>query len=130
MVTAVRAVITVSPASFTAKKIQRLVGSGPATPAHDDDSTTLEVQERVRDAIVRASGRVPRATCLIQAVSGWYMLHRRGIGAAVRIGVQKDEQAFSAHAWLCVGDRILIGGEDASARFVTLESRRVTDRLE
>ncbi len=128
VVTAVRAVVAVAPASFTARRIQRFVGNGSTTPAQPDDSTTLEVAATVRDAIVRASLRVPKATCLIQAVSGWYMLRRRGIGAAVRIGVQKSEQTLSAHAWLCVGDRILIGGEDAAMRYTALESHRVTDR--
>ncbi len=125
---AVRVLMTVSPASFTAKKIQRIMGKDTLSPARVDDSATLEVIEIVRDAIVRASLRVPRATCLIQAVSGWYLLHRRGIEATVRIGVQKDEQAFSAHAWLRVGDSIVIGGDDADLRFVTLAARRATDR--
>jgi tRNA G37 N-methylase TrmD len=51
------------------------------------------------------------------------MLRRRSVRASVRIGVQKNSMGFAAHAWLCVGDVIVIGGEDAAMRFVTLEDR-------
>jgi hypothetical protein len=57
------------------------------------------------------------------------MLRRRGIQAVVRIGVQRNVSEFSAHAWLCVDEKVIIGGEDAAVRFTTLERRRATDRL-
>jgi hypothetical protein len=56
-------------------------------------------------------------------MAGWWMLKNRAIRAQIRIGVDKVEQNFSAHAWLVVGDIIVLGGADAAARFVTLESR-------
>lgn len=96
------------------------------------DPTLAEAEanriREVRDAIGRASLRVPKATCLVQAISGWIMLQRSGIRVVVRIGVQKDSLGFSAHAWLSMGEETIIGGETSASRFSTLEPRQATDR--
>lgn len=79
-------------------------------------------------AIRRASRRVPGATCLVQALAGCSMLERRKVRAHVEVGVDKQANALSAHAWLVVGGRVVLGGEDARARFVVLEARPSWDR--
>jgi hypothetical protein len=116
------------PSSYTAQILRSHLDS-----QNDDHVGETALQdggvEQVSMAIRRASLRVPRANCLVQAISGWLMLRRRGIRAVVRIGVDKNVSDFSAHAWLCVGERVIIGGEDAPLRFVTLERRRATDRF-
>lgn len=76
--------------------------------------------ERIRGAVQRASRRVPGASCLVQAVAGSRMLAARGLGSRIRIGVEKIDKTFAAHAWLTVGDTIVLGGADASARFVEM----------
>ncbi len=93
-------------------------------PPHDDiqDPHTTAAVERVRSAMQRASRRVPGATCLVQALAGWWMLKMRAIRAQVRIGVDKSEQGFSAHAWLVVDNKVVLGGADAAARFVVLKA--------
>ena len=81
--------------------------------------------ERVVAAVRRASRRVPGATCLVQAIAGCRMLESRSIRSKIRIGVDKDHEKFSAHAWLTVDDKIVLGGADASARFVELRSSSI-----
>lgn len=76
---------------------------------------------RVCLGIQRAAVRTPGATCLVQAIAGWLMLRRRGVGSSVKIGVQKNDHAFAVHAWLCVDGAVCIGGTDSSGSFQTLE---------
>jgi len=48
-----------------------------------------------------------------QALALQRMLAQRGHASELRVGVAKAGQDFSAHAWLVVGDRVLIGDEGA-----------------
>jgi hypothetical protein len=63
---------------------------------------------------VRATSRcVPRATCLTQALAAQTLLSRAGYNPQVKIGVAKNEKKlFEAHAWLVLGDDVLIGGTE------------------
>jgi hypothetical protein len=86
------------------------------------------VVDTVARAVRRASLRVPGASCLVQALAARVMLERRHIPARIDVGVQKQADGLRAHAWLVVDRRIVLGGEDARARYVTLESQRVEGR--
>jgi Transglutaminase-like superfamily len=63
---------------------------------------------------VRATSRyVPRATCLTQAMAAQTLLLRAGYNPKVKIGVAKNHnKLFEAHAWLVLGDQVLIGGTE------------------
>jgi hypothetical protein len=76
---------------------------------------------RIRAAIRRAAGSW--AVCLPQALAANWMLHRRGIGSTVLLGVRRDPSTgrMSAHAWLRVGHSILIGGPHAHAFHLVAE---------
>ena len=71
---------------------------------------------------VEASGRrVPRASCLTQAVAAQLLLHHYGYGSTLCVGVAKEaNDAFRAHAWVEYEGRIIVGGED-SRRLVRLD---------
>jgi hypothetical protein len=76
--------------------------------------------ERLVWAVQAASRRVPRATCLVQAVAADALLTRAGYESVVEIGVAKDNLSrFEAHAWVRCGGRIVIGGPDV-ARYACL----------
>jgi len=93
-------------------------------PSLESKSEWLEpggAVERVRFAVQRASLRVPGASCLVQAIAGSQMLQSRGIASRIRIGIgKKHSTLLSAHAWLTVGDTIVLGGADASHEFEEL----------
>ena len=75
-------------------------------------------QARCAWAIARAARFVPRATCLTQALAGQWLLARKGYGSRVMIGVRRGQGlSVAAHAWLRVGDEVVLGGdtEDLSA---------------
>lgn len=76
--------------------------------------------ERVARAVRIASRRVPRATCLTQAVSTQLLLASAGRPSRIRLGVGRDDRgAFCAHAWLEVDGVVVIGGEELE-RYVRL----------
>jgi hypothetical protein len=59
--------------------------------------------------------RLPwRNTCLIKALAGWYWLQRNGMTGRIYLGVkQSAEEGLGAHAWLALGDLVLLGGKEA-----------------
>ncbi|GAA0584633.1 lasso peptide biosynthesis B2 protein [Rhizomicrobium electricum] len=62
----------------------------------------------------RVAAHMPwRTTCLVRAIAGALMLKRRGIPSTIRFGVNRADGGLSAHAWLLVGDTIVLGGEIA-----------------
>lgn len=71
-------------------------------------------------AVSVVSRRVPRATCLTQALALQNLLAREGRPAELQIGVAKAaDGAFEAHAWLESEGRVVIGGGDLE-RFTPL----------
>ena len=78
----------------------------------------VEERSRCAWAIARASRWVPKATCLTQALSGQWLLARRGYASRVVIGVRRPSHGeVAAHAWLRVGEDGVLGAttEDLSA---------------
>lgn len=75
--------------------------------------------ERIAWAISTISLRVPRATCLTQALAAKFLLARHGHDSTVRLGVAKKSGELSAHAWLESGGKALIG-ETEPGNFVAL----------
>jgi hypothetical protein len=62
---------------------------------------------------------MPGATCLCRALALQKLLARNGHRAELKIGVKKNGELFSAHAWLVRDDRVLIG-EPETGKFVVL----------
>ena len=57
------------------------------------------------------AARVPRATCLTQALAAQVLLARLGERSVLRIGVARDERlGVRGHAWLEHRGRVVIGG--------------------
>ena len=78
-------------------------------------------EETVKQCIANASRMVLaaaricpiRSTCLERSLCLWWLLARQNIATRFRIGVKKDGEKFSAHAWV---ERLgeAIGEPDAS----------------
>ncbi len=87
---------------------------GAVTPTVPDSVPSDRIA-RARDVVDRLQ-RVARhlpwpTTCLVRAVAGRLLLRRRGIPSTIRLGVNKTGAGLAAHAWLIVGDAIVLGGE-------------------
>lgn len=66
--------------------------------------------DRLAWAVEVASRGIPGTTCLCRALSLQRLLANNGHGSELRIGVEKDNDLFGAHAWLVHGGQVLIGG--------------------
>ena len=53
------------------------------------------------------------ALCLPRALAAHAMLRRRGIASRLCLGVARDREVLSAHAWVEIGDDKIIGGAEA-----------------
>ena len=70
--------------------------------------------ERIARMVTAVARRVPRASCLTQALAATLLLARHGHTSTLRIGVAKnDDGTLRAHAWLESGGRTILGGSDA-----------------
>ncbi|HYH13839.1 MAG TPA: lasso peptide biosynthesis B2 protein [Flavisolibacter sp.] len=72
------------------------------------------IATNIRNAILSASSNVPwRSVCLDQALCCMLMLRRRKVSHSLCLGLKKDDmhQQLLAHAWIQLGEEILIGGE-------------------
>ncbi|HEY0414262.1 MAG TPA: lasso peptide biosynthesis B2 protein [Allosphingosinicella sp.] len=76
---------------------------------------------KARWAVDAWGERVPwRAVCFQRGLALHRMLRRRGIASMLHYGVrQAEEEGVSAHVWVTVDGRPVIGGEEAS-RFACL----------
>lgn len=75
-----------------------------------------EIVCRVSFWIHKAAACLPlECSCLPQALTGKFMLNRRGIESTLSLGLGKDENnKLFAHAWLTVNDVPVTGGKDNS----------------
>jgi hypothetical protein len=114
-----RIAVSLVPGPVLARWVRR-AASTTGTEAGGEPGSVVQT---VCAAVRRASVRVPGATCLVQALSGWIMLRRRHLAARMELGIDKRTDTVAAHAWLVVDERVVLGGQDARARFVVLETR-------
>ena len=109
----VRVALTVLPFRVVHRGIaaatRRLHRQAPASPC---------ARDRITWAVTVVAARVPRASCLTQALAATLMLVRHGHAATLRVGVAKnDDGTLRAHAWL-ESDGQPILGEPAPGVFV------------
>lgn len=66
----------------------------------DRHDTSCRALVRETQAVDRAARAMGVGTCLLKSLALYLRLRRRGIDTQLRIGVSKDGEIFSAHAWL------------------------------
>jgi len=103
---------------------------------HAGPLASAEIEDVVW-AVDRVGRSLPRVfTCLPLALTARFMLRRRGADPALRIGVMRDPGgALTAHAWLEIDGKVILGAVPELGRFRRLEhwprgarSARRTDR--
>jgi hypothetical protein len=99
-------------------RIYKVAGQSAAFVA-DSDETQKIVQ--IRQAIDRASARVPRATCLTRGLAAVVLLRFARLPYRLEIGVLKGaDGAFSAHAWVLSGENVVTGNLPDLSGYVPL----------
>jgi len=72
------------------------------------------------------SRRWINASCLPRALAAQAMLRRRGVASRLCLGVAPGQGAMAAHAWIEVGEDVIVGGAEA-ARFTRLARFALSD---
>jgi hypothetical protein len=83
---------------------------------------SIEIARRVRWAVEAVARHSPIAfVCFPQTLAGYTMLRRRGVPSTMVYGVARSAAGkLTAHTWLLVGDRVVLGGE-GSVQFTPVE---------
>ncbi len=77
--------------------------------------------EEIIWAVRAMDRRLPFATCLVNGLVARYLCSRNNISSCLLIGVKKGQASeLEAHAWVSVGDQIVIGEVDDLDTYVTL----------
>lgn len=112
----VRLGLWVLPPRLVLQRVDRLLASS--------DSLTYRkggfAPRQIARAVTIVSRRVPRASCLTQALAGQILLARHGHRSRLRIGVARGPRGeFQAHAWVETDAGPVLGGGELE-RFSTL----------
>jgi hypothetical protein len=86
------------------------------------EAPSVEIARRVRWAVEAVSRHSPIAfVCFPQTLAGYTMLRRRRVQSTMVYGVARSPvNKLTAHTWLMVGDKVVLGGE-GSAQFTPVE---------
>ena len=93
------------------------------TPTHGVPADQLRYARRVGWAIGRAAPRTPtNSNCYPQALTAWWLLHRKRIPTTFYYGAafDDDRSALQAHVWLRCGSLMVTGGGGHRGRFAPL----------
>lgn len=77
-------------------------------------------------AVSRTSRLIPKGqNCLLHALSTHRLLSRRGFPSRIQFGVNRDEDgAFSAHAWVELEGKVVMGSLPDLSQFIPLVSKK------
>lgn len=105
----VRVALWVLPSRLIVRRVQQMAANTSTA------RSPVRSPGEIAWAIEAAARRVPRASCLTQAVAAQYLLRRSGHASELRVGVARGESGFRAHAWIEHDGRILVGGLGSAA---------------
>ena len=88
-----------------------------------EDMQLEEAQSVARMVSVAANYGPYHVNCLKRSLLVWWLLGRRGIATDLKIGVNKDLEDFSAHAWVEYQGNVLIDASNIEDRFSAFTSR-------
>lgn len=63
-------------------------------------SSKVAVEKTCRMVRAAVHYAMPRARCLEESLTLWYLLSVQGISASLKIGIPKQTEPFEAHAWV------------------------------
>lgn len=76
------------------------------------NSGSKEKAKLIAKVVNGLSKRTPwKSTCLVKVLAARYILNKRQIENKIHIGVDRSlKQKIGAHAWLSIGDEVILGG--------------------
>lgn len=86
------------------------------------DLITMHVISLVSRAIARSRKIIPwKNQCLTEAIAAKLLLRRRGVVSTLYLGVNRDNNKMTAHAWLCCG-KLFVTGKRGMEKFTVVSS--------
>ena len=84
-----------------------------------------EAQSIAKIVLVAANHGPYRANCLKKSLVTRWLLNRKGIETDLKIGVNKDDGKFNAHAWVEFQGMVLNDTADIDERFSVFDSGKL-----
>jgi hypothetical protein len=101
----------------TTRWLSRMRSPAAQVPA----GAQADVARSAARLVTAAARRHPvKTVCLAQSVTLWFLLLREGVDSAVRIGVNRADGVFSAHAWIEVDGQVFLDGPDVVNHFTVI----------
>ena len=102
--------------------------SATASPRHAVSGDMQAAQRLAHLAAIAGRRGMVAVTCLRQALLVHFLLRRRGLASALKIGVRKQAEAFDAHAWVelqgvALGQQDLVHSPFSSSEWVSSVAR-------
>ncbi len=99
----------------------RIYNAAGQSAAFAPASATILKIVQIREAVDRATARVPRSTCLTRGLAAAVLLRIAGVPYRLVIGVAKQvDGALSAHAWVMSGENIVTGNLPDLSNYIPL----------
>lgn len=107
---------------FPLRWYKNLLGVQNATLNFTPDNLTMKVILCVSRAIVRSRMIIPwKNQCLTEAITAKLLLRRRGVKSTLFLGVNRENNKMTAHAWLCCG-AVFVTGKRGMEKFTVVSS--------
>ena len=92
------------------RTLVRTMGWGPQR-----ESVDVRTAKRAALAVTRAAKRLPwRTACFDHGLAAHWLMRGQGLSSRLHYGIDPADEELSAHVWVSVGGRILIGEEEAA----------------
>src|SRR5882762_5058315 len=82
----------------TQTMLERLTSNGSG--GDDSPEITKRAARTAHMVSVADQCGLLRFSCLAKSLTLWWLLQRQGIAADLRIGIKKEKETFTAHAWV------------------------------
>lgn len=107
---------------FPLRWYKGVLGVQNAATDFTPDSLAMKVILCVSRAIVRSRKVIPwKNQCLTEAITAKLLLRRRGVNSTLYLGVNRDNNTMTAHAWLCCG-QLFVTGKRGMEKFTVVSS--------
>ena len=101
---------------------ERIVAWASQPPRRPDRFAAAVAAEPISRMVDRVGARPwMQAACLPRALAAQAMLRRRGVASRLCLGTARESDKLAAHAWLELGDEVIVGGTE-QPRFTRLVS--------
>jgi hypothetical protein len=84
------------------RKTQEMLERFLSNQSGEKDSAEVSERVALTAHMVSVADRhgLVHPSCLAKSLALWWLLRRQGIAADLRIGIQKENEKFAAHAWV------------------------------